>query len=147
MLATFYPYILTLHLFCAIFFVGFLFSDVVIISAVLRRLKPEMANEVRKILGSLETKIMPPCFLLLILSGGMLLSNYVGGDHGWWQSTFQKLLLLKVGVAGCIFLLVTFSLSMFFVFKKPNPLGKYTHPLVFTLACIIVVLAKFMYVF
>ncbi|RDU56159.1 copper resistance protein CopD [Helicobacter sp. MIT 00-7814] len=141
-----YPYALIVHLFCAIFFVGFLFSDLVVISYLLRHLPKEQAEKASKILGNIETKVMPPCFFLLILSGGMLLSQHIGGVHGYFESAFQKVLLLKVALAGCIFALVIFSLTMYFIVKKPNPLGAYTHKIVFVIGVGVVFLAKFAYV-
>lgn len=143
-MAIIYPYLVIVHLCCAIIFVGFLFTDVVILSYVFRRISEEKAREFKNLLGSIETKIMPPCLLLLILSGGAMLSSYIGGDRGYFESTFQTLLIIKALLALSIFGLAAFSLSFYFVFKRPNPLGKYTHPIVFGIAVAVVLLAKFM---
>lgn len=145
-MAVIYPYLVVVHLCCAIIFVGFLFTDVVILGYVFKRLDEEKAREVKNLLGNIETKIMPPCLLLLILSGGAMLSHYIGGDKGYFESPFQTLLIIKALFALSIFGLAAFSLSMYYIFKRPNPLGKYTHPIIFGIAVIVVLLAKFMFI-
>ncbi|WP_104729264.1 copper resistance protein CopD [Helicobacter felis] len=139
-----YPYVLMLHLFCAIVFIGYLFFDVVILSRAKKHFPHDLANRIEEAIGSHAIKIMPICVLLLLLTGGMMLSNYVGGEKGWLETPFQKFLLLKVTLACVIFALVIFSLLCKF-FKRANPLAPIIHPLVLALGVGIVICAKWMW--
>ncbi|WP_027327344.1 hypothetical protein [Helicobacter pametensis] len=141
-----YPYALIVHLFCAIFFVGFLFAEIVFITPILNRIPQEWSAQIKGILGTMETRVMPPCLLLLILSGGMMISQHLGGGNGYFDTMGQTLLTIKMILGLSIFALAAFSLSMFFIFKRPNPIGKYVHPIVFCLSLIIVLLAKLAFI-
>ena len=46
-----YPYALIVHLFCAIIFLGFIFTDVVLFSAVRKKLGDEVANKMFRIIA------------------------------------------------------------------------------------------------
>lgn len=138
----FYPLALLVHLFSAIIFVGYLFFDVVIFPVVGRIFGDETRQKVAAAIGKREGKIMPPCLVLLLLSGGFMLSRYVGAEAGFFATNLQKLLLLKTLLAAVIFVCVGVSLSCAFVFKCKNPLAKIIHPLALFLAFFIVLLAK-----
>ena len=70
-----YPYAQIVHLFCAIIFVGYLFFDVIILRAASKKMPPELAQKAKQAIGSVAVKIMPICVLLLVLTGGMMMSN------------------------------------------------------------------------
>ncbi|MGN8363626.1 copper resistance protein CopD, partial [Helicobacter pylori] len=74
----------------------------------------------------------------------MMLSQYMGGDKGWCETPFQKILMLKVILALSIFLLVLFSLLCKFLGKK-NPIGKYIHHIALAFGFLIAILAKTMW--
>lgn len=136
MMSEFYPYILTLHLFCAIFFVGNLFVHVVVLNFIKK--KNPSCDEDLFISGCV--RIMPFIVLLLFLSGGALASFH-------FQS-LNLLFVVKMILAFTILGLAIFSLFYRLVLKKENPLGAFVHPLIFTLCVLIVILAKFMnYIF
>ncbi|WP_121020920.1 copper resistance protein CopD [Helicobacter vulpis] len=141
---TLYPYALLVHLCCAIIFLGYLFFDVAILSRALKRFTPELASKIEQAIGSRAIKIMPICVLLLLLTGGVMLSNYVGGEKGWLETPFQRLLLCKVALACVIFALVIFSLACKFL-NKSNPLAPIIHPFVLILGVGIVICAKWMW--
>ncbi|MBZ7994506.1 copper resistance protein CopD [Campylobacter canadensis] len=140
-----YPYALLVHIFCAIIFIGYLFFDVVIFSRAKKSLDEKTANLMEKAISSKAIKIMPICVLLLLLTGGMMMSKWVNKELGYFDSSLQVLFMIKVSLACIIFLAVIFSLSCKFIFKIPNPLAKIIHPLALTLAICIVFLAKFMF--
>lgn len=140
-----YPTLLIIHLLCAIIFLGYIFFDVVIFPNVKKIFGQEIANKASKAISTRGTKIMPLCILGLFITGGMMLSHYIGGDMGIFQTNFQKLLLLKVLLALFIVALVIFSLSCKFIFKTRNPIGSFIHPIALILGFFIVVLAKIMY--
>ncbi|MFC3848100.1 copper resistance protein CopD [Helicobacter baculiformis] len=139
-----YPYALVIHLSCAVIFLGYLFFDVVILARALKLFTPELANKIEQAIGSRAIKIMPICVLLLLLTGGIMLSNYVGGERGWLQTPFQQVLLFKVALACVIFALVIFSLGCK-LFHKANPLAPIIHPLVLALGVGIILCAKWMW--
>lgn len=140
-----YPFALIVHVFCAIIFVGYLFFDVVIFSKAKKNLKQELRTEVQEVITKKAIKIMPICVLLLLLTGGMMMSKWVGSQIGYFDTTFQQIFMLKVFFACLIFIMVALSLSYKFILKKPNPLNKIIHPLALTLAILIVLCAKLMF--
>ncbi|MBZ7985043.1 copper resistance protein CopD [Campylobacter sp. Cr9] len=140
-----YPFALIIHVFCAIIFVGYLFFDVVIFSKAKKNLKQELRTEVQEVITKKAIKIMPICVLLLLLTGGMMMSKWVGSQIGYFDTTFQQIFMLKVFFACLIFIMVALSLSYKFILKKPNPLNKIIHPLALTLAILIVLCAKLMF--
>ncbi|WP_276882885.1 copper resistance protein CopD [Campylobacter cuniculorum] len=127
-----YPYILIVHLLCAIFFIGYLFVDVLILTLI----KKKYPNFDKQLFNSGGVKIMPFIVLLLFLSGGALASFHF--------NPLNLLFVLKMVLAFGILALVLFSLFFHFVLKKPNPLGKFIHPLVFVVCIFVVFLAKLM---
>ena len=140
-----YPFALIIHVFCAIIFVGYLFFDVVIFSKAKKNLKQELRTEVQEVITKKAIKIMPICVLLLLLTGGMMMSKWVGSQIGYFDTTFQQIFMLKVFFACLIFIMVALSLSYKFILKKPNPLNKIIHPLALTLAILIMLCAKLMF--
>lgn len=136
---TLYPYFLTLHLLCAIIFLGFIFVDVVLLSMI----KREFGENVLQTMMRRGVKIMPICVLLLVITGGAMMSFYLNFEVGFWQSNLQKLLITKIALALVIVGFVLNALFFRLVLKKPNPLGQLTHKIVLVLGFFIVVLAKF----
>lgn len=136
-----YPYMLTLHLLCAIIFLGFIFTDVVLLSPLKKALGDELADKIFSIVSKRGVKIMPLCLLLLLLSGGVMISRYVGTTQGFFDSPLQVLLMIKVVLALCIVCMVVVSLSCKFLGLK-NPLAKSIHKVALVLGFFIVVLAK-----
>ena len=73
-----YPYFLTIHLICAIIFLGFIFVDVVLLTPIRKILGDEFANQMWSVISKRGGKIMPFCLLVLVLSGGAMISRYIG---------------------------------------------------------------------
>ena len=140
-----YPYAQIIHLFCAIIFVGYLFFDVIILGAASRKMPPELAQKAKQAIGSVAVKIMPICVLLLVLTGGMMMSNWVGSKAGgYFETNLQIAFMIKFCLAMVIVAAVIVNLSCKFIFKRPSPLGN-IDPIGLTLAVIIVFLAKVMF--
>ena len=129
-----YPYAQIIHLFCAIIFVGYLFFDVIILRAASKKIPPELAQKAKQAIGSVAVKIMPICVLLLVLTGGMMISNWID----------NKVFMIKFCLAMVIVAAVIVNLGCKFIFKRPSPLGN-IHPIALTLAVAIVLLAKVMF--
>lgn len=142
-----YPYAQIIHLFCAIIFVGYLFFDVVILRAASKKLPPELAQKAKQAIGSVAVRIMPICVLLLVLTGGMMMSNWVGSKAGgYFETNLQIVFMIKFCLAMVIVAAVIVNLSCKFIFKRPSPLGLGNiHPIALTLAVAIVLLAKVMF--
>lgn len=136
-----YPYFLTLHLLCAIIFLGYIFTDVVLLSPIRKLIGDEIADKVFGVISRRGVKIMPICLLLLVLSGGAMISRYVGSLQGFFDTSLQRILMVKVAFALCIVIMAITSLSCKFLGFK-NPLAKIIHPLALVLGAGIVILAK-----
>ncbi|GMB91574.1 CopD family copper resistance protein [Helicobacter ailurogastricus] len=143
-MAAIYPYVLVIHLSCAVIFLGYLFFDVVILPNVKKLYGDEIANKAEQGIGQRAVKIMPICVLLLLITGGMMVSQYIGGDKGYFETPFQKVLMLKICFACGIFVMVGIALTCKFLNKK-NPLEKIIHPSVLILGGLIIVCAKLMW--
>ena len=142
---TLYPYAQIIHLFCAIIFVGYLFFDVIILRAASKKMPPELAQKAKQAIGSVAVKIMPICVLLLVLTGGMMMSNWVGSKAGgYFETNLQIAFMIKFCLAMVIVAAVIVNLSCKFIFKRPSPLGN-IHPIALTLEVAIVLLAKVMF--
>ena len=140
-----YPYAQIVHLFCAIIFVGYLFFDVVILKAASKKMPPELAQKAKQAIDSVAVRIMPICVLLLVLTGGMMMSNWVGSKAGgYFETNLQIAFMIKFFLAMVIVAAVIVNLSCKFIFKRPSPLGD-IHPIALTLAVAIVLLAKVMF--
>ena len=140
-----YPYAQIVHLFCAIIFVGYLFFDVVILRAASKKMPPELVQKAKQAISSSAIKIMPICLLLLVLSGGMMMSSWVGSKAGgYFETNLQIAFMIKFFLAMVIVAAVIVNLSCKFIFKRPSPLGN-IHPIALTLAVLIVLLAKVMF--
>ena len=141
----FYPYAQIIHLFCAVIFVGYLFFDVIILRAASKKMPPELAQKAKQSIGSVAVRIMPICVLLLVLTGGMMMSNWVGSKAGgYFETNLQVAFMIKFFLAMVIVAAVIVNLSCKFIFKRPSPLGN-IHPIALTLAVAIVLLAKVMF--
>ena len=140
-----YPYAQLIHLICAIIFVGFLFFDVIIFSRAKKKLPAEIAQKAQQAITSVAIKIMPLCVLILILTGGMMMSSWVGSKvGGYFESNLQIVFMIKVILALLIFAAVATNLTCKFILKRPSPLGN-IHPFAFAAAAIIVIFAKVMF--
>lgn len=133
-----YPFLLSIHLICAVIFVGFLFTDVALLSI----LKRELGEKALETMMRRGRKIMPICVLLLLITGGAMMSKYLTLDS-FFDNNLQKLLLIKIILALCIVALVINALTHKIILKKPNPLGAYTHKIALIFGFFIIILAKF----
>lgn len=139
-----YPYAQIIHLFCAIIFAGFLFFDVVIFGIAKRYMPPEVAKSAKMAISKTVIKIMPICVFLLIITGGMMMSNWVNSDIGYFGTNLQKLFMLKVLLGLTLFLIVLITLICKFILKRPAPFGD-IHKYVLCAAFVIILIAKVMF--
>ncbi|MFA6760810.1 MAG: hypothetical protein WCR69_07200 [Sulfuricurvum sp.] len=142
-----YPFANVIHLLLAIAFLGYVFSDVVLIDPLKKHLPKDASEKISKLLGGKSFKIFPLSLLVIILTGGMMMSRYINSEAGVFNTPLQQLLMLKILLATIIALGVLFNLYTKFSGKsKPAFMQHHFHKLVLVLGFFIVVLAKFMFV-
>lgn len=141
-----YTIALTIHLFCAIIFIGFVFADVIVLPAMKKVLNEEEQQKVTNALSNRARAIFPATVLILVLSGGFMLSKHINSDLGVFDSTLQQLLMLKVLIALVIASGILYSLSRKLFKKQPHPIMKHFHKFVLVCGIVIIILAKFMFV-
>ena len=142
-----YPYAHIIHLILAIMFLGYVFTDVVLISALKNKFGAETDKGINKILGPKSFKIFPLSLLVIVLTGGMMMSRYINSNAGFFETDLQKLLVIKIALALIIVLGVLFNLfTKFTGRKKPAFMENDFHKVVLVLGFFIVVFAKWMFV-
>ena len=142
-----YPFAHIIHLLLAIVFLGYVFSDVAIISIISKKLQGEKLKEINQALGKRSFKIFPITLLFIVLTGGMMMSRYLNSTDGFFETDLQKILVFKIALASIIVLGVLSNLFIKFTGrKKSNFMQNHFHKLVLVLGFFIVVSAKYMYV-
>ncbi len=136
-----YPYFLTIHLICAIIFLGYIFTDVILLTPLRKALGDDIADKVFSVILKRGVKIMPICVLLLVITGGAMISKYMGSSQGFFDTSLQILLAIKIFFALCIVFMVIISLSCKFL-KLKNPLANVIHPLALFFGFFIIIFAK-----
>lgn len=145
-----YPILLIIHLFCAIIFLGYIFTDVVLLGLVRKHFGDGWADQTWSVVSPRAEKIFPLCLVILIITGFGMITKYISfssGFSGLFGSALQALLSLKMILALVIFLCVIFSLFCAYVLKIKSPLAKNIHKIAFVLGFFIVILAKLAFVF
>ena len=142
-----YPYANIIHLILGIIFLGYVFSDVVLISALKNKFNPQTTKEINQTLGEKSFKIFPISLLFIVLTGGIMMSKYINSSAGFFETTLQKLLVVKIILALIIVLGVLYNLYTKITKKPKHPfMQEHFHKLVLVLGFFIVVLAKLMFV-
>jgi len=141
-----YTIALIIHLFCAIIFIGFVFADVIVLPAMKKVLDEDEHQKVINAISSRARMIFPASVLILILSGGFMLSKYINSDAGYFSTPLQWLLIIKIILALIIVSGIVYSLSRKIVKKQPHPIMKHFHKIVLVLGIFIIILAKLMFV-
>lgn len=142
-----YPFANIIHLILGIIFLGYVFSDVVLISSLKEKFNPQINQEINQTLGAKSFKIFPLSLLVIVLTGGMMMSKYINSNVGLFETTLQKLLVIKIVLALIIVLGVLYNLYTKITKKPKHPfMQEHFHKLVLVLGFFIVVLAKAMFV-
>ncbi len=136
-----------IHLILAIIFIGFVFADVAVLSVLKSQFDAQTHKKIKEAISARSRKIYPPSVLVLILSGGFMLSKYVNSTDGVFETSLQKLLMIKVIFALIIVLGIIYSLTMRMLKKTQHPfMAQHFHKVALVLGMAIVVLAKIMFV-
>lgn len=140
-----YTIVQIVHLLAAIMFLGFVFTDVVILPIIKKKLGIEEYQKIKQVIGQKAIRIFPLTLLVIILSGGYMFSKYINTSAGLVETSLQKFLLIKVILALLIVSGVIYSLSCKILKKTPISFMKYFHHIVLLLGFFIVVFAKLMF--
>lgn len=141
-----YPYAHIIHLILAIIFLGYVFTDVFMISALKGKFAKDTDKEINQTLGAKSFKIFPLALLVIVLTGGMMMSRYINSNAGFFETDLQKLLVIKIVLALIIASGVLFNLFIKFTGRqKPIFMQEHFHKVVLVLGFFIVVLAKMMF--
>ena len=144
---TIYPYIHIIHLLLAIAFLGYIFADLAIISSLKNRFETKTQQEINKLLGARTFKIFPLSLLFLVLTGGMMMSQYINSSAGIFETSLQKVLLFKIALVSIIVAGVLYNLfTKFTGRKKIKFMQNDFHKLVIVLGILIVISAKIMFI-
>ncbi|MDP2894049.1 MAG: hypothetical protein Q8N78_06790 [Sulfurimonas sp.] len=142
-----YPYANIIHLLLAIIFLGYVFTDTVMISALKDKFGKDTDQKINQTLGAKSFKIFPLSLLVIVLTGGMMMSKYINSNAGLFETTLQKLLVIKITLALIIVLGVLYNLYTKLTKKPKHPfMQEHFHKLVLVLGFFIVVLAKLMFI-
>ncbi len=141
-----YPYAHIIHLILAIMFLGYVFTDLAVISALKNRFGKDTEQEINQSLGKRSFKIFPISLLLLVLTGGMMMSRYINSSAGFFETDLQKILVFKMALVLVVVLGVLSNLYVKYTkAKKSNFMQNHFHKLVILLGFFIVVSAKLMF--
>jgi len=144
---TIYPYAHIIHLILAIMFLGYVFTDLAVISALKNKFGKEIEQEINQSLGKRSFKIFPISLLVLVLTGGMMMSRYINSSAGFFETDLQKILVFKMALVLVIVLGVLSNLYVKYTkAKKSNFMQNHFHKLVILLGFFIVVSAKLMFI-
>ena len=132
-----YPHANIIHLVLAIMFLGYVFTDIVMISKI---------KDANKVIGKISFKIFPLSLLVIVLTGGIMMSRYINSTAGFFETDLQKLLILKMFFASIIVSGVLFNLFTKVTGRqKPHFMVHHFHKVVIVLGLGIVILAKMMF--
>ena len=142
-----YPYVHIIHLILAIMFLGYVFTDLAVISTLKNKFDKENQQKINQSLGKRSFKIFPITLLFLVLTGGMMMSKYINSTAGLAETNLQKILLFKIALVTIIVIGVGNNLYIKFTGgTKSNFMQHHFHKLVILLGFFIVVAAKMMFV-
>lgn len=139
----YYGLFLTIHLLCAITFVGAVFFEVLVIEP-LEKILPD-GEKLAEAIPAQVRKFMPVIVALLFLSGGAMFWVHYSSRPDFFHSRFGILLTIKMGLAFAV-LGVFVSAIRASIKGTMNPCRfRYTHRVVAGLMLAIVLLAKGMF--
>ncbi len=142
-----YPYAHIIHTLLAIAFLGYVFTDVFIISSLKNKFDEKTDKEIQQTLGKKSFKIFPLSLLFLVLTGGMMMSQYINSSAGFAETALQKILLFKIAMVSIIVAGVLYNLFCKFTGRtKIKFMQNDFHKLVFVLGIGIVISVKLMFI-
>jgi len=142
-----YSYAHVIHLILAIMFLGFVFTDIAVLSALNGKLDKDTKKKINQALGKRSFRIFPLSLLFLILTGGIMLSRYMNSTVGYLDNNLQKILTFKIFLVLLIAIGVGYNMYIKFSGKtKIHFMQHHFHKLVFVLGFFIILAAKLMFI-
>lgn len=141
-----YTLILIIHLLSAIIFIGFIFADVIVFPTVKNKLGTEFHTKMIEAIVGRGLKIYPPIVVLLMGTGGYMFSKYVNSELGYFETSMQVLLWIKLFFVVLIVLGVIYTMYCKLTKTPPVAFMNYFHTYALVLGIAIVILAKIMFV-
>ena len=141
-----YTLILIIHLLSAIIFIGFIFADVIVFPAVKNKLGEEFHTKMIEAIVGRGLKIYPPIVVLLMATGGYMFSKYVNSELGYFETSMQVLLWIKLAFVVLIVLGVIYTMYCKLTKTEPVAFMNYFHTYALVLGIAIVIIAKLMFV-
>ncbi len=140
-----YTLVQVVHLLCAIIFVGFIFADIFIFPAVKKKFGQDTYDNMMSAIVGRGIIIYPLIVITLIASGGYMFTKYINSEAGYFSTSLQMFLWLKVFLVLLIILGVIYTIFCKIIKKEPVKFMKYFHTYAFILSIGIVSIAKFMF--
>ena len=144
-MASFYGIFLTIHLLCAITFIGAVFFEVLIIEPLEKKLPSDISAILAENIPRQVRRFMPVVVAALFLTGGAMYWVHYVNRPDFFHSLFGILLTIKVGLAFIV--LGIFATSLRAAAKGTMDLCRFrhTHRIVAVIMLVIVLLAKGMF--
>jgi len=141
-----YTLILIIHLLSAIIFIGFIFADVIVFPTVKNKLGVDFHTKMIEAIVGRGLKIYPLIVVLLMGTGGYMFSKYVNSELGYFETSMQVLLWIKLFFVLLIVLGVIYTMYCKFTKTEAVAFMNYFHTYALILGIAIVILAKVMFV-
>lgn len=140
-----YPVLLTIHLFCALIFVGTVFFEVLVLEGVRKHVPAEAMRAVERGIGRRVRWLMPIVLVTLFSAGFGLAAHYGEQLTHPAGNPFAILLMIKIGLALSVFghFLLASYWRMCEIFTARR--SRLLHISVFCHVVLIVLLAKGMF--
>ncbi|MDX4070430.1 copper resistance protein CopD [Aliarcobacter skirrowii] len=140
-----YLLVQTVHLLCAIIFVGFIFADIFIFPAVKKKFGQEAYDNMISAIVGRGIIIYPLVVIILISSGIYMFTNYINKEVGYFNSSLQILLWIKLFFVLLIIFGVVYTIFCKVAKIEPVSFMKHFHAYALLLSIAIVVIAKLMF--
>jgi hypothetical protein len=140
-----YLIIQTIHLLSAITFAGVVIFEVLILESLHGRLSKEVMMEIESGIIRRARQFMPVVIILLYASGILMLRAHFPDLSMMPESSFGRLLMVKVALAGIVLACFVSAMTLHFLGKMNPAIFKAIHLIVFICIIGIVVLAKAMF--
>lgn len=144
-MASYYGLFLTLHLLCAVTFVGAVFFEVLVIEPIEKRLPSGVGEKIAEEIPRHVRKFMPFVVATLFLTGGAMFWVHFSSRPDFFHTRFGQLLAVKVLLALTVLGIFISAIRASFKGTMDVCRFRYTHRIVAVLMLGIVLLAKGMY--
>ncbi|TAM11161.1 MAG: hypothetical protein EPN72_03500 [Nevskiaceae bacterium] len=143
-MAAWYPWVVLVHVSCAIVFVGAVVFEVAVLEGLHAKFEPDVMHRIEAAIMERARKFMPVVVVLLFLSG-FFLFDYRCNGFACVATTGGKLLLVKVALAFAV--LAVFARAIWAGLHGGMDPCRFrnTHRIILAMMVAIVVIAKLMF--